>query len=260
MIHSTVTLRDQPAEPSLLLERNVRMYAGLVQKIMPRLTPMEPTELAKSITAIAGDERAAWDWLSKAHLLAISLRQIEEHLKRLRGKRPGFRTSKIAQAAEQFFRAYKTADVRNLRHLLEHQAEYLAGGGKKRHLIVDVTESVSFGNDASGEIWVSIFGKRCRVDPIMRAAAALEVALREGGQLLQEDGDAPRAVTFTLISGPPPLTVAFTEEYARLMLEWLLAHEEKSVVRETLLNLLREAMIARGLCLPDTVDPRGVKK
>ena len=28
MIHSTVTLRDQPAEPSLLLERNVRMYAG----------------------------------------------------------------------------------------------------------------------------------------------------------------------------------------------------------------------------------------
>jgi len=245
MIHSTVTLRDQPAEPSLLLERNVRMYAGLVQKIMPRLTPMEPTELAKSITAIAGDERAAWDWLSKAHLLAIS---------------PGFRTSKIAQAAEQFFRAYKTADVRNLRHLLEHQAEYLAGGGKKRHLIVDVTESVSFGNDASGEIWVSIFGKRCRVDPIMRAAAALEVALREGGQLLQEDGDAPRAVTFTLIPGTPPLTVAFTEEYARLMLEWLLAHEEKSVVRETLLNLLREAMIARGLCLPDTVDPRGVKK
>ena len=107
---------------------------------------------------------------------------------------------------------------------------------------------------------MSVFGKRCRVDPIVRAVAALEVALREGRQLLQEeDGDATRTVTFTLIPGNPPLTLTATEENARGLLECLLAQEEKSAERETVLNLLREAMIARGMLLPDTVDPRGPK-
>ena len=180
MIHSTVTLNDQPAEPRLLLERNVQHYAGLVQSILPRLSPMEPEELAKQYVTMMENERAVWAWLSDAHVLAIGLRQIQEHLERLgRLKGAGFRTSQIAQAAEQFFRAYKTADVSNLRDLLEHQAEYIAGGGTKRRLIVDVTQSVSFGNDASGKVWVSIFGRQCRVDPIVRAVAALEVALRE---------------------------------------------------------------------------------
>ena len=179
MTHSKVTLREQPAEPRLLLERNVRMYVGLVQRIVPRLSPMGPEELASQYITMMKDERAVWEWLNNAHVLAIGLRQIEEHLKRLRGERPGFRTSRIAEAAGQFFHAYKTADVRNLRHLLEHQAEYLAGGGKKRHLVLDRTESVSFGNDASGKVWVSIFGRQCRVDPIVQAVAALEVALRE---------------------------------------------------------------------------------
>ena len=55
------------------------------------------------------------------------------------------------------------------------------------------------------------------------------------------------------------MTVTFTEEHAHLMLECLLAQEEKSVERETVLNLLREAMTARGMFLPDTIDPRGPK-
>jgi len=149
--------------------------------------------------------------------------------------------------------------VSNLRDLLEHQAEYIAGRGEKRHLVVDLTESVSFGNEAPGKVWVSVFGRRCRVDPIVQAVSALEVALREERQPLQEDGDATGAVTFTLIPGTPPLTVTFTEEHAHWMLECLLAQEEKSVERETVLNLLREAMTARGMFLPDTVDPRGPK-
>ena len=260
MIHSKVTLKDQPAEPRLLLERNVRHYAGLVQSILPRLSPMRPKELARQHLSMMKDEHAIAEWLSTAHVLAIGLRQIQEHLERLRRlKNAGFRTPQIEQAAQQFFDAYDTADVKDLRDLLEHQAGYIVGEGQKPHLIVDVTQSVSFGNDASGKIWVSVFGKECRVDPIVQAVAALEAALREGGQLLQEDGDATRAVTFTLIPGTPPLTVTFTEEHARLPLEWLLAHEEKSVVRETLVNLLREAMTARGMFLPDTADPRGPK-
>ena len=180
MTHSKVTLREQPAEPRLLLERNVRMYVGLVQRIVPRLSPMGPEELASQYVTMLKDERAVWEWLGEAHVLAICLRQIQEHLEQLRRlKHGGFRTPRIARATERFFRAYNTADLKNLRDLLEHQADYVAGKGDKRHLVVDLKESVSFGNDASGKVWVSIFGRQCRVDPIVQAVAALEVALRE---------------------------------------------------------------------------------
>ena len=73
MIH--VTLKDQPADPRLLLERNVRHYAGLVQKIMPRLSPMEPGELASQTLIMMKDKHAGSEWLNNAHVLAIGLRQ-----------------------------------------------------------------------------------------------------------------------------------------------------------------------------------------
>ena len=42
----------------------------------------------------------------------------EAALQRL--KNGGFRTAQIGQAAKQFFKAYESADVQNLRNLLEH--------------------------------------------------------------------------------------------------------------------------------------------
>lgn len=173
---SRVTLTEQPAERGSLLERNVLMFAGLVQRITSRLSVTGPSELVEHVVAIAKDERVAWEWLSNAHLLTIGIRQIERHLQHL--KDTGFRTRQIEQAATQFFDAYDIADVKNLRDLLEHQADYVAGKCQKPHLVVDLTESVSFGNDAFGR-WVSVFGTRCHVDPILRAVAALDVALRE---------------------------------------------------------------------------------
>jgi hypothetical protein len=265
MIHSTVTLNDQPAEPRLLLERNVRLYAGLVQGIMPQLSPMEPAALARQYGTMMQEEHGVSKWLSSAHILAIGLRQIQEHLERLRRlKGAGFRTSQIAQAAEQFFRAYKAADVSNLRDLLEHQAGYIVGEGKKGkgkkwkwHLIVDVTEPVSFGNDPSGEVWVSIFGKRCRVDPIVRAAAALEVALREVSRPIQEGGDPTRTVTVALpVPGGPTLPFSLTEEGARDVLECLLSHEENSDEYRTVVNLLRRAL-QPGIRAPIQSDREG---
>src|SRR5437588_1077404 len=174
----TIRLGEQPEETCSLLERNILMWAVVVQKITPRLSE---EELIKQIAAIAfKGERAPEEWLSDPHLLAIGIRQIEKHLQCL--KKVGFRTPKIEQAAKQFLAACKTADVKNLRNLLEHQAEYIAGEARKRHLVVDLKQSVSFGSDAPGmerSVWVSVFGKKCRVDPIVRAVAALEGALRE---------------------------------------------------------------------------------
>jgi len=113
--------------------------------------------------------------------------------------------------------------------------------------VVDVKQSVSFGSDAPGKEqsgWVSIFGKKCRVDPMVRAVAVLEEALREGRKLLQEDGDAMTTVTLP-VPGKPGVTLSFTEEHARVLLAGLLAHEENSDAHKTLVNLLREALQKR---------------
>jgi len=239
----TIRLGEQPEETCSLLERNILMWAVVVQKITPRLSE---EELIKQIAAIAfKGERAPEEWLSDPHLLAIGIRQIEKHLQCL--KKVGFRTPKIEQAAKQFLAACKTADVKNLRNLLEHQAEYIAGEARKRHLVVDLKQSVSFGSDAPGmerSVWVSVFGKKCRVDPIVRAVAALEGALREGRHLFQEGGDAMTTLTLP-VPGKPGVTFSFADEHARVLLAWLLAHEENADAYKTVVSLLRQGLQQR---------------
>ena len=228
----TLGLTEQPEEPRSLLERNILIWATVVQKITPRLSAKE---LVEQIAAIAfKGERAPEEWLTDAHLLAIGIRQIEEHFQHL--KKVGFRTPEIAQAAKQFFAACKTADVKNLRDLLEHQAEYIAGKTRKQRLVVDLKQSVSFGSDAPGKeqsVCVSVFGKKCHVDSILRAVVALEAALREGRKPLQEGGDAMTTVTFS-VPGKPGVTLFFTEELARELLAGLLARGENSDAHKTL--------------------------
>jgi hypothetical protein len=245
---SKVTLKKQPADRGALLERNAKMWAVVVQKVIPR-PRLSPEELAEHTLAVIKGERAGETRLSDAHLLAIGLRQIEQHLRRLKRMRTGFRTPHIAQAAKQFLVAYNTGDVNNLRHLLEHQAEYIVGGGKYRRLVVDLHESIAFGSDSTEpeeSVWVSVFGRKFRVDPIVRAAAALEVALREGSQPPQEGGDSARTVSAVLpVSGTPGLPLSFTEEDGRGMLAALLAHEQNSDEYRTVVNLLREALSSR---------------
>ena len=98
-------------------------------------------------TRRAKGERTGKEWLSYAHLLAIGMRQIERHLQFL--KDVGFRNPAIADAATKFFDACNTAVVRDLRDLLEHQADYIAGEGRKPHLVVDLRQPVSFGGDST---------------------------------------------------------------------------------------------------------------
>ena len=239
----TLGHREQLGEPRSLLERNILKWIVVVQKITLRLSEKE---LVKQIAAVAfKGERAPEEWLIDAHLLAIGLRQIEEHLQYL--KKLGFRTPKIAQAAKQFFAAYKTADLKDLRDLLEHQAQYIAGKARKPHLVVDLKRSVSFESDAQGgeqSLWVSVFGWKCSVDSILPTVAAVEVALCEGRQPLQEDGDGMTTVTLP-VQGKPGVTFSSTEEHAHVLLEWLLAQEEDSHAYKTTVNLFRQALQQR---------------
>jgi hypothetical protein len=227
------------------------MWAVIVQEITPRLQPSWQ-ELAEQIAAVAFKrERTGEEWLTEAHLLAIGIRQIEKHLQYL--KTVGFRTPEIKRAAKQFFTVCKTADVKNLRDLLEHQAEYIAGKGKKPHLVVDLKQSLSFGSDAPENeqprdgtialVWVSVFGRKFRVDQIVGAASALVVALSEVSRPIQEDGDSTRTVTVALpVRGGPALPFSLTEEGASDVLEYLLSHEKTSDEYRTVVSLLREAL------------------
>jgi len=240
----TIELGEQPREPRSLLERNILMWAVVVQKITPRLSAKDLVERIAGI-AFKG-ERAPEEWLTDPHLLAIGIRQIERHLQYLE-KEVGFRTTEIAQAAKQFFDVYNSTDVKNLRDLLEHQADYIVGKGEKPRLVVDMKQSVSFGSDASGNeqaVWVSVFGWKCQVDSIVRAVAALEVALREGRQPLQKDADAMITVTLP-VPGKPGVTFSYTKEDASVLLECLLAHEDNSDAYKTTVNLFRQALQQR---------------
>ena len=113
--------------------------------------------------------------------------------------------------------------------------------------MVDLKQSVSFGSDAPGKeqsVWVSVFGKKCHVDSILRAVVALEAALREGRKPLQEGGDAMTTVTLP-VPGKPGLTSSFTEEHARELLAGLLTREKNSDAHRTVVNLLRQALQQR---------------
>lgn len=86
----------------------MRAWIVAVTKVIARLW----TDLTKQMLTVAKGERAPEEWLTDPHLLAIGLRQIEQHLQHLRNE--GFRTVQIGQAAKQFFKAYESADVKNL--------------------------------------------------------------------------------------------------------------------------------------------------
>jgi hypothetical protein len=244
MNHS-LRLTEQPAEPRALLERNILMYAAVVQRITTRLSVTDVSQLVEPILAIAKDEGFGYEWLADAHDLAIGIRQIDEHLQHLKNlKRAGFRTPQIKQAAKQFFSAYKSADVKNLRDLLEHQAEYIVGRGDKRHLVVDLKQSVSFGTDAPEEeqpLWVSVFGRKCRIDRIARAVAALDGALRQGRQPPQDDVDETKIQVTLPVQGKPAIW-SLPKDRAPEVLADLLPYEENSDLHKLVVDSLRQAL------------------
>src|SRR5207249_6823048 len=125
----------------------------IIREVASRLSA---THLTQQMGALQQDQHAAQGWLSDAHLLVIGCRQVDRHLTFL--EKLGFRTSRMEQAAQLFFGAYNTTDLRDLRDLLEHQADYIAGKGRNPKLAIDLTLPVVFTAEADGpERRVSVF-------------------------------------------------------------------------------------------------------
>src|SRR3989442_38167 len=124
------------------LEGSVLLWTAVVQEVTSRLSATRMIEHIEQAAAGFKSGLTVEQRLSDAHLLTNGLRQIERHLTLL--KKTGFRTPQIVKAANQFFDDYNATDLKNLRDLLEHQADYLAGEGQKPHLVVDLNQPVSF--------------------------------------------------------------------------------------------------------------------
>ena len=126
-----------------LLEDNTLTWTGIIREVASRLSA---THLIQQMGALQQDPHAAQQWLSDAHLLVIGCRQVDRHLKFL--QKLGFRTSRMEQAAKGFLGAYNTTDLKDLRDLLEHQADYIAGQGRNSKLAIDLTLPVVFAAEA----------------------------------------------------------------------------------------------------------------
>jgi len=113
----------------------------------------------------------------QAHLLVLGLRQIAEYLREMKKVPPGYKSPRFKDAAETFLRDYKGEELKACRDFLEHEAEYVAGGGKYRDRVVEIELyrlSLRF-NERSG-FRISIFGKDYRLDGIVRRVDELLAA------------------------------------------------------------------------------------
>ncbi len=92
------------------------------QALLPILGPKLTTLLAWSVTHIT---------VVDLHMLALALEHVYIAAKHLR---PGL-TGDAAAVAKEYIRLWR--QVGDLRNALEHEEEYLAGGGKRRPKLVD---------------------------------------------------------------------------------------------------------------------------
>jgi len=121
--------------------------------------------------------------LMKAYLLIMGLRQIAEHLEKLK-RRPGYKTRRFKNAAKAFLREYKKEEIQACRHLLEHHADHLVGDGKYQDLVEEIElYGLRFGGRERENMpmafYISVFGRHYPMDGIMVRVEELLVALDE---------------------------------------------------------------------------------
>ena len=103
------------------------------------------------------------------HVIAIALRQIDRHLKRLAPEWSG----DLAREGARFRDLYAASDMKDFRDVLEHSADYLVDDGTKPEL--KQSEGAGYSVLAiDGRIQgISVFGKTYDVVPLVAAATAL---------------------------------------------------------------------------------------
>ena len=81
-------------------------------------------------------------------------------------------------------REYETSEIKTLRDMLEHSAEYIGESQSRRKENISHVHQpgapVGFASGAGGEsptIWVEVFGRSYRIDPVLLRARELEEPL-----------------------------------------------------------------------------------
>lgn len=111
-----------------------------------------------------------------AHMIAISLRQIDEHARELR--RSDLWTGDVARKGSEFRRILRSEDIRDLRDVVEHGAQYLAGKGWKPHLVQDPNQDWPSSLIVGGRIVrIGVLGRAYEVREVIVAALQFAGAL-----------------------------------------------------------------------------------
>ena len=114
--------------------------------------------------------RAIFGVKADAHMLVLSLRQINEHLRELRAV-ASLWTDEVTRAVDEFHRHYGTEALRDMRDMLEHSAEYVAGKGRKPNRIVDPGASWPGIGSVDGQIsTLQLFGNDYQLTEVIGSA------------------------------------------------------------------------------------------
>ncbi len=107
--------------------------------------------------------------MMNVHMIAIALRQIDRHLKRLAPEWSG----DLAREGARFRTLYAASDMKDFRDVLEHSADYLVDDGTKPEL--KQSEEVGYSVLAVDRRiqGISVFGKTYDVVPLVAATTAL---------------------------------------------------------------------------------------
>jgi hypothetical protein len=119
-----------------------------------------------------------------SHMVTIALRQIQEQLVYLE-KTPVWQ-GEVEKLAKVFLDAVNQQELRDLRNVLEHEAEYMAGDGVKPSLVVHRGYDWPEVTCADGDlISVSVFGRTYYVHTAIIAARDFVASLPNYGSKLR---------------------------------------------------------------------------
>lgn len=125
-----------------------------------------------------GEFRSAlFQFPTNAHMIAISLRQVNEHVTELSSS--ALWQGELAKRGKEFQSIFRSDDIRDLRDVLEHGAKYLAGKkGRKLNLIKDSSgDWPSFTALNNKLVNIGVFGRNYHVEPAITAAFEFADAL-----------------------------------------------------------------------------------
>jgi hypothetical protein len=114
---------------------------------------------------------AVYELSIDAHMIAICLRQIDEHAQQL--KRSSLWSRAIARAGETFSKIMRSEELIDLRDVMEHSAHYVVGDGKKPALVLDPDQDWPSVLGLNGKVArISVFGRSYEVQEAIRASIA----------------------------------------------------------------------------------------